>query len=269
MLPGWLEDLLTPCPRPLRAMGYLRELRGIRERGRLWAAAWAPHLGRTRELIRAALRRCAARRKAVVLGSGWLNDVPLAELAGAFAEVVLVDAVHPRAARRQARRWANVSLRSADVTGTAEAVWRVAWDRRATLPRSAPELFCGDGEVDLVASVNLLSQLPCLPERYLLEAGSHAPDAIATYGRDVVQAHLDYLRRLPGVVALVTDVEAWTVAGTGRVVRRADTLFGARLPWQGESWTWPLVPRRRAFPHHAQHLRVVGVVDVKTAPPAP
>jgi hypothetical protein len=267
MLFDFFTDLLTPCPRHLRALGYLRELRGIRDRQQLWAPAWAPHLQRTRALLLAAMGRCANRRKAVLFGSGWLNDVPLAELADTFREVVLVDAVHPRAARRQARRWPNVHLLSADITGTVEAVWRMASVKGATLPRPVPDLFCADADVDLVASVNLMSQLPCLPERYLLDAGVHPPDAIHAYARALIESHLEYLRNLPGVVALIADVESQTVTSSGRVVARADTLFGARLPWRGESWTWPLVPRRRAYPHHGEHLHVVGIVDVKTAPP--
>jgi hypothetical protein len=265
MLFDFFDDLLTPCPRHLRALGYLHELRGIRARQRLWASAWAPHLERTRALLLAAMDRCARRRKAVLLGSGWLSDVPLAELAGAFREVVLVDAVHPRTARRQVRRWPNVQLLSTDVTGTAEAVWRVSGVKGAALPRAVPDLFCADEEVDLVASVNLLSQLPCVPERYLLDIGVHPPEAITAYARAVIDAHLEYLQRLPGVVALISDVESQTVSVGGRIVARADTLFGARVPWQGESWTWPLVPRRRAYPHHAEHLQVVGIVDIKAA----
>jgi hypothetical protein len=268
MFPDWLEGLLTPCPRPYRALGYLHELFGIRQRHRRWASAWGPHLERTRALLRAAAARCPARRKAVVLGAGWLSDVPVAELAAAFREVTLVDVVHPRATRRQARRWPNVRLLGADVTGTAEEVWRRARRRGADLPRATPTLFCDDPEVDLVASVNLLSQLPCLTERYLLRAGVHPPDAITAYARDVVVAHLGYLRRLPGVVALIADVEALTVSAAGRVVSRSTTLYGAELPWEGESWVWPLVPRRAAYPHHGAHLHVVGVVDVKRAGPA-
>ncbi len=265
MLFDWFADLLTPCPRHFRALGYLRELRGIRARERAWSAAWAPHLENTRGILRAAAARCTSKRKAVVLGSGWLSDVPLAEVAEAFDKVVLVDALHPRAVRRQVRRWPNVELLAADVTGTTEAVWRRAAVPGATLPRTAPDLFVRDPEVDLVASVNLLSQLPCLPERYLLEVGVQSAEAIAAYSRGVVEGHLEYLRRLPGAVALIADVEMKTLDAAGQVVKREDTLFGARFPYRGQTWDWPIVPRQRRWPHHAQHLAVVGVVDLKGA----
>ena len=84
------------------------------------------------------------------------------------------------------------------------------------MPRTEPSLFLDDPEVDLVVSLNLLSQLPCLPERYLLRAGAHPPEEVLAYCRDLVQAHLEYLRRLPGVVALITDVESLTVTLAGQ-----------------------------------------------------
>ena len=266
MWPEWLEGWLTPCPRPYRALGYLHELLGIRRRHRRWRRAWAAHCQRSRELLLRAADRCPTQRKAVVFGSGWLYDVPLAELAARFREVVLVDVIHPRATRRAAAHLGNVTLLQADITGTAEAVWRVARCPGLPLPQApAPELFVADAEVDLAASVNLLSQLPCMPEEYLLRRGTHSREAVADYARAVVTAHLDYLRRLPGVVAVVADVESLVVEITGKVRSRASTLWGVPFPWRGQEWTWPLVPVQPTFRVEGYHLRVIGVEDVKEA----
>jgi hypothetical protein len=260
MLPDWLESLLTSCPRHLRKMGYFRELLNIRRCLAPWGDVWEPHFEHTRAVIRTAIGRCASRRKAVVLGSGWLNDVPIIDLAGAFRQVVLVDAVHPYSVVRRVRRLPNVHLLSADVGGVAEAVYR-----SGTMLRHTPNLFCDDDEVDLVASVNLLSQLPYWPVQHLTRAGVHAADEITAYARDLVAAHLDYLRRLPGIIALVADMEEMTISNSGQILRRETTIYGAELPWKGESWTWPLVPRQRKFPHHGLFRTVVGIPDLKAA----
>jgi hypothetical protein len=266
MWPEWLEGWLTPCPGPYRALGYVRELFGIRRRHRRWRATWTPHCQRSRQLLLRAAARCPTRRRAVIFGSGWLYDVPLAELAARFREVVLVDVVHPRATRRAAAQRENVTLLQADITGTAEAVWRVAGHPDQPLPQApAADLFVADPEVDLAASVNLLSQLPCMPEEYLLRRGVHSPEAVADYARAVVTAHLDYLGRLPGVVAVVADVESLVVEPAGKVRSRASTLWGVPFPWQGEEWTWPLVPVQPTYRVEGYHLRVVGVEDVKEA----
>ena len=124
-------------------------------------SAWEPHCERSRQIVLAATQRCERRRKAVILGSGWLLDVPLAELCSSFNEVVLVDLLPPLATRWRTRRYRSVSLLAADVSGTAQAVWQAVEDR-SSLPRSVPDLFIGDEEVDLVVSLNLLSQLPCM-----------------------------------------------------------------------------------------------------------
>ncbi len=263
MLPRWIESLLTPCPRHLREMGYLRELLNVRACHARCCWAWGPHLRRTQAVIRAAAARCRTRRKAVVLGSGMLNDVPLAELAAAFREVVLVDVLHPRETHRLTRRWPNVRLLTADVTGTVEAVHRAAHDGTAPLPRAVPDLFRDDREVDLAASVNLLSQLPYLPATYLTAAGAHSPEAIAAYARDVVLGHLAYLESLPGVVALVTDVENLTMNHAGQEVERSSVLHGVALPWAGETWTWRLLPELEAGRGQGLRRRVVGIVNVK------
>lgn len=265
MLAELFRYLVTPCPRHLRAMGYLHEQISIKARHDRCRRAWEPHLERTKDVIRAAVRQCPARRKAVVFGSGMLYDVPLSELAAAFGQVVLVDVVHPLGA---GWRLGNVTALAADVTGTAETVYRLAKRGGEPLPRVAPQAFCDDAEIDLVASVNLLSQLPYLPCKYLADAGAYPAEEITAFGRDLVRAHIDYLKRLPGVVALVCDLERLTLDRTGRLVERLSALRGVKLPWAGEEWTWDLAPRPEASPTYSYQRRVVGIPNVKEAPAA-
>jgi hypothetical protein len=250
-------------PRVLRAMGYLSEQSSIQARHDRCRRAWEPHLERTKAVLRAATARCPARRKAVIFGSGMLSDVPLAELSAGFGEVLLVDVAHPLG---PGWRFANVRAVALDVTGTAEAVYRAAHDPKAPLPRVRPEFFCDDAEVDLVASVNLLSQLPAVPCQYLADAAAHSAEAVAAFGRGLVEAHVEYLPRLPGVVALVCDLERLTLDRQGRPVERASALRGVTLPWRGEEWVWDLAPRPEADPDFSYRRRVVGIVNVKEAP---
>jgi hypothetical protein len=257
-----LECVLTPCPRWMREMGYLRELLGIRRRRKQWRKAWEPHCENSRRVVLAAAERCRARRKAVVLGSGFLHDVPITELSSAFRQVALVDLLHPVAARWRTRKLRNVRFLTADVGSAAHEVWQ-AVERRSPLPRAKPEMFLEDGEVDLTVSLNLLSQLPCLPEQYVRAARSHPPEEITAYCRETIRAHLSWLEKLPGVVALITDIEARTVSASGAEMSRHGTLYGVDFPYEGERWIWPLVPRGRTHPHHAEHLVVAGIPDVK------
>jgi hypothetical protein len=262
MIAELFRYLATPCPRYVRAMGYLSEQISIKARYERCRRAWEPHLERTRAVIRSAIERCPQRRKAIIFGSGMLLDVPLSELVSAFAEVVLVDVVHPLGA---GWRLGNATALAADVSGVAEAVYLIAREGGEPLPRFRPEQFCDDPEVDLVASVNLLSQIPFIPCKYLTDAGVYPRDEITAFARDLVLAHIDYLKRLPGVVTLICDLERLSLDASGKVVERLTALRGVQLPWSGEEWIWDLAPRPEANPDFSYQRKVVGIVDVHEA----
>jgi hypothetical protein len=269
MIPEAIEYLATPCSRPLRGMGYLRELMDIR--GRAWRCwnAWKPHLEKSKSIIRTAMEQCSQRRKAVILGSGMLYDVPIDELSATFREVALVDVVHPLKNWLPRLRYKNLRRVTADVTGTADEVYRVAKLPGRALPRTEPNLFLDDPEVDLVVSLNLLSQLPVIPTTYLERAGVNSPEALAAFARHLIASHLAYLQRFACPVALITDVEKLTLNRAGNLLGKSNLLRGVELPCDGETWTWHLAPRPEADPDYSYYRRVVGIPNLKVAAKSP
>ena len=263
MLIELLESLLTSCPRPVRAMGFLKEAIGIRSRYRRCREDWQPHIDRCRDLILRGVQRCEQRRKAVILGAGLLHDVPLRELAQSFREVLLVDIVHPFFSRRRTWKLKTVRRVRADVTNTVDDLYWVSDEPDKPLPQSKPSLFLDDPEIDYTVSVNLLSQLPCMPLAYLAWQRAHPQERRDAYARNVIAAHLDYLSRLPGRVTLITDVERIKIDLNAKVVEIRDLLFGLKLPRWGEEWEWKLAPCPEADDRHHFHRRVVGIVDWK------
>jgi hypothetical protein len=260
-----LEYLATPCARPLSGMGYLRELLGIKARAHRCWAAWEPHLEQSKGVIRSAIAQCSQSRKAVILGSGMLYDVPLPDLATAFHEVLLVDIVHPLGTWWPWYRYPNVKTVTADVTGTADEVFRIAAQIGAALPQSAPSLYHDDHDVDLVVSLNLLSQLPYIPTTVLERGGRHSPESIQSFARRLIQAHLTYLERFSGVVTLITDVQKLKLDRHGQTVSRASALRGVDLPWRGEEWVWQMAPRPEIDEEYSYFRRVVGIANIKVA----
>lgn len=259
-----LEYLTTPCSWTARKLGYLNGQIGIKVRHRQCRRAWKAHLEKTRQVIRAAILDCPRRRKAVVLGSGLLLDVPLADLAATFDEVVLVDVVHPISVYLTKLWYRNVRLVRADVTETAAELAKVAHNPALPLPHAAPQLFCDDPDVDYVVSVNLLSQLPYVPT-YYLEKTTRNENEVEAYARDLIDRHLDYLQRLPGVVTLITDIEKLKIDIHGNIVERFDILYGATLPWQTVEWTWEHIPLKHVSADFAYHRHVCAVQNVKSA----
>lgn len=80
MLLAWALSLLNPAPLRLRRLGYVRQSGLLHARSRRCRAAWAPHLENARGIVAAAAEATRGRRHAVVLGSGLLDDIPLAIL---------------------------------------------------------------------------------------------------------------------------------------------------------------------------------------------
>lgn len=255
-----LEWLATPAPRPLRDLGYLSELIAIGARHRRCAAAWADHLARSRQVILETAETAPRRRTAVVLGSGRLLDVPLAELAALFQSVVLVDVLHPLPVRWQARQYSNVTLLAQDITGTAEVLhaWRPG--QAFPVPRGFDLLHRKD--VDFVVSLNLLSQLGVLPIEWIeKQAGPAGRAAAESFSAALTRTHLDDLARCRARVCLIGDVEWWRAGPDGAVVERASSIDELTAPPAIAEWIWPIAPAPEADPRLSQFRRVIVARD--------
>jgi hypothetical protein len=260
MILEWLEAAATPCPAALRDLGYRTELIAIGARYRRCRAAWSDHLARSRRAIETAIARTRGRDTAMILGSGRLLDVPLPSLASAFRRVVLVDALHPLPARLAVRRYPNVELWSQDITGTIAALHRLAPGGALPAARSFSPLH-GAG-IDLVVSLNLLSQLGVLPAEWIGRRQEPGADAAAeAFSAALARAHLDDLTRCAASVCLITDIE-WQHAGAdGAIVERERSIFGVAPPPADEEWMWPIAPAPENDPVISELRRVIVAYD--------
>ncbi|GHD54778.1 hypothetical protein GCM10017083_32920 [Thalassobaculum fulvum] len=239
-----LEWLVTPSLPFARRSGHLSEFVAIAARRRRHRAAWASHEARSRAAVLRAAAAADPDGTAVILGAGHLYDVPLEELATRFRRVRLVDLAFSTATRRAARRLGNVTCLRRDVTESLPSL----------APVAEPRFLLGEPGTRFVASVNLLSQLAVVATRDLDDATA---DRI---GRALVQAHLDWLRRLPCPAALICD-RAIEIAGPdGSVIATLDPLKGAAAPEHDETWIWELAPRGEIDRDHAVR-HVVGATD--------
>ena len=270
MLVDLLEYLITPCSWQARSIGFLTSSLQVQARYRRCRRAWQPHLDRTRRVILAAAESCAQRRKVAILGAGLLHDIPLRELSGMFREVVLVDIVFPWSSRLTAARYRNVRCLATDLTGTIDALIHAARDSTLPLPHSAPTLFQNDSALDLTVSVNLLSQLPVIPTRYLTRKRARATRneaTLQTWSRHLQDAHLAYLQSLPGLITLITDIEGTRRTRNGTIVERWDNLHGLEMPPPNETWEWALAPAPESDPDVDHIVKVAAFSDWKSAPP--
>jgi hypothetical protein len=279
MITLWLESLLTPCPRYLRRMGFLREQLAIEARCQRNRASWEPHLTSSRAAILAAADSCTQHRTALILGAGLINDVPLAELAGRFQQVILADILHLPRNRRKAEAVApNITCVDFDCTGVVEKLYQAGKtlddEPAITLFRQAsPGLPSGLGSgCDLTVSVNLASQLGHLPAKWLEKGRPRNEEFALNLRRAAALRHLDWLRALPGVRILIGD-RALVVRGLDESETEREVILGeGDLETPCSTWVWRFAPAPEWDRRHHLELEVGAHVlkeGVPGIPPSP
>ncbi|MBB5087585.1 hypothetical protein HNR56_002284 [Roseospira marina] len=254
MIVEWIRHRLTPAPRSLRQMGYLRELIATDARRRRNRRAWAPHLRATHHIILDRAVRLDRWDTVVVIGAGLASDVPLEPLALLFRRVVLVDLLFMPSVRVSGLRMGPVELMPCDVTGVVEAVRTLP--RGAALPTPNAAIPAIES-ADLVVSCNVLSQLPLLPCRWLERQHGRAPEELEAFRRALVADHLRALAAVPCPVCLVTDTERQEMTGD-RPTAAEDLLHGVEPEVDGPAWWWRIAPRPEESWRHDVRHRVVG-----------
>lgn len=270
MLVEWFQYLATPCPRHLRAMGYPQEIIATQARYRRCREAWRPHLENTRAFILKSATAAKGNRTAVILGSGMLLDVPLAELSQRFEEVILVDILHLPWVKRQGARYPNVRFHALDVTGVCEELYRGAKQRLSRqgallrLPESTPEPLQRSLDVpsiDFLASVNLLSQLPMRPCAYLEKRVSvHSKTDLETFSNSLAVGHLELLKNSADDICLVADMERLLCDPAGTVIDRESALPAIDLGQAEKEWIWDISLRPESYEDYDVRNRVGGFI---------
>ncbi len=247
MLSEWLTSLITDCPPDARRLGYLRESIGIRSRYRRCMTSWQPHLKNSRTALLESLHQCSHFRTALIFGSGLLLDIPLNELAQRFERVILVDIVHLPEVRRAVRLHANVECISHDVSGFMQHMYEL---RPGELDLPPPQNFLDDRTIDWVASVNLVSQLPLLPQDWLRQRFPELDGAmLEQWGTRLMLQHLDYLASFSAQVILLTDLKQIIYDYSGERLQQFDC--SARLGLENlivNEWRWDIAPAGEIAP---------------------
>jgi hypothetical protein len=200
-------------------MGYYNYQNGLIYRHMNQDGGWDNHLRNCRSYIMRALELFKP-EKVTILGSGWLLDIPLAEMLEQTRKICLVDIVHPPDVIRQAAGFANVELIEQDVTGgLIKSVWEETrrhslFNKLRTLsgleiPEYTPDFYPG-----LIISLNILTQLESLPAELLNKTSKISPDEMNLFRHDVQQRHLNFLRKFNSV--LLSDFEEVFIDRDGR-----------------------------------------------------
>lgn len=222
-------------------MGYYAYQNGLIYNDLNQDGGWDGHLSSCRSFIMKAMEYYNPSR-ITVLGSGWLLDLPLAEMLERTGTIYLVDIVHPPEVVRQAGDLEKVVLVEQDITGgLIEEVWnatgKFSFFRRLKSLESIeiPE-FVLAFDPGLVISLNILTQLETRLIEWLKRRSAAGEDELLLFCKKVQERHLEFLLKNRSV--LITDYAEVETKKTGEV-NDIPTLFAELPPGQFmEEWTW-------------------------------
>jgi hypothetical protein len=232
----WQYVSNTPENPLAKKMGFLSEAISMEARAKRCNQSWGAHYQHCQKAILNASQRAVQKRTVLVLGAGSLHDVPLGILSTQFDRVVLVDLVFLNSARDVAQQFANVELVEHDIT---ESLVRI---QLGFLMVDTPMKWLDDPSIDLVISLNLITQLPLIPVRWLMEHFELSEQEGDIVGKQLVLAHLLYLQAFNGEVCLIADREGVELDAEGNELDHFDPWWDVEPPKAIESWQWELMP---------------------------
>lgn len=194
--------------RGVKKLGYIADQQGIINRYLREEGGWDSHLMRTRDFILEGVK-AAGPETVTILGSGWLLDVPLEELASVCNHINLVDINHPAQVRRKVVGFKNVSLIEDDITGGLVAILPdVIKSGISTAAIDIPR-YNPDYERGLVVSVNLLTQLDMMPADYLAARSDSSREELREFRKRIQESHIKFLREQRSLLISDCMEEIW------------------------------------------------------------
>ncbi|MDX1353222.1 MAG: hypothetical protein R3254_09430 [Thiomicrorhabdus sp.] len=241
MILEYWQYLTTPTKiEQAKKMGYVKEAIAMQARAKRCRQEWGEHYQHCQKAILEAAQRAVQHRTVLIFGAGSLNDIPLAELANQFETVLLVDLVFLSAAQNRANQYENVFLIEHDITESLD------WISAGKEMVQKPSTWLDDSAIDLVVSLNIITQLPLIPVRWLIKDFNLSEEAADIVGKQLIFAHMNYLKQFAGEVCLIADRLDIEFNEYGQEVDRFDPWWDVEPPKAEYTWEWEVIPLAEA-----------------------
>ena len=241
-----------------RRTGYVRDQQGILNRYVRENENWKQHLEHTKSFILESVQHTRKRGSIAFLGSGWLLDVPLDEVAKLFDDVYLYDIVHPEQVVVKTKKMKNVHLVTCDLTGGAVALAENSASFEQFVAKLPTLALSEDfNRFDMVVSVNILNQLDIILCDYVSEKFSVIDDQLIPVRQFVQQFHIDTLP--VGKTCIITDFEEEnksTIDGSITNKNLLHCVFPAIHDKQ--EWMWIFDTNQKYHKHQKTILHVMA-----------
>jgi hypothetical protein len=227
--------------RMLNKMGYYNYQNGLIYRHLNQQGGWDGHLERSRNFILKAIDFYKP-EKITVLGSGWLLELPLAEMIEKTEKVFLVDIVHPPEVISQTGSFRNIELVEQDVTGgLIELIWQKTgkfsfFNKLQSLDNIIISEYKPDYDPGLVISLNILTQLESLIVDFLKKRSEIKEEEYYFFRTEIQKKHIDFLKKNRSV--LITDYAEVVTKKSGGIETIPTLLTELPVSKFNEKWTW-------------------------------
>jgi len=245
-------------------MGYYNYQNGLIYHHLNQEGGWENHQSSCRKLILKALDLYNP-KKVTVLGSGWLLDLPFAELVERTEKVCLIDIIHPPDVISQVKHFNNVELSEQDVTGgLIQEVWQKT--RHYSFIRKLKSLsniiipeYNPEEDPGMVVSLNILTQLESLPSDFMRKRSKIPAEEFIRFKSEVQKKHLMFLSKYRSV--LVSDIAEIITSKSGDVKTITTLLTTLPAGKIREEWTWNFDKAGGDLYNANSQFNVVGIIN--------
>ncbi len=243
----------------LHQIGYVVGQNGIYNRYLRETEGWNRHLSLTREIIIETVEKLKP-KSICFLGSGWLLDVPMEQLLSKQVNITLVDIYHPPQVAKRYAQHSRVKFLTSELTGGFVDFISTTTPRRLNffqlanyLNRNAAPRF----DADLVASLNILSQLSDIPLEYLRRRAKIPETLLLELAGTIQQRHIDSLPS--GKSLIITDIQEEYSDDSGKLLAVRPTVYvDLSMLSQVREWNWRFDTTKTYNEEANTSLRVVA-----------
>lgn len=243
-------------------MGYYDYQSGLIFRHLNQEEGWDSHLEHCRNYILKAVETHKP-DKVTVLGSGWLLELPIAEIIEKTGKVSLIDIIHPPEVIAQAGNIGNVELIESDLTGgLIEEVWNSVsrhsvFSKPGSLEGIIVPEFKPEKDPGMIISLNLVTQLETMLVRFLGKKARISDEEMLRFRKTIQNKHIDFISKYSSV--LITDCEEIITRKSGEVVRVSTLLADIPSFADRQEWTWNFDSKGADFYNSRSVMKVLAL----------
>lgn len=248
--------------RILNKLGYYNYQHGLIYRHLNQEGGWDSHLEHCRNYIIKALD-FQKPEKVTVLGSGWLLELPIAEMIEKTSKICLIDIVHPPDVISQAGSFKNVELVEMDITGgLIEEVWQKTgrysvFSKLKSLGNINIPEFIPESDPGMVISLNILTQLESLLVDFLRKRSKAKDEEFTRFKSEIQKKHIDFLKKYKSV--LISDYAEIITNSSGNITTIPTLLTDLPPGQNNEEWTWNFDQTGADYINSRSLMKVVAV----------